>query len=93
VIYDWGYHSADPGHAHVSGDGKDLFDVTFYDPDVVDPESNVDCQTHSLHALQRLIDTANQIDAIASLFNPHSNLHGLALIDAIRTEVEKVRPL
>lgn len=62
--YSWGYHSSDEQYVHVSrveagGRTKDLFDVTLYDPEYTDPDTNRNAMDQSLLDLRKMIGLAN----------------------------------
>lgn len=63
-MYDWGYHSSDEGHVHVAltedGVRRELFDVTLYDPEVVDDRTGLTGQEQSLADLKALLAAANE---------------------------------
>lgn len=61
--YEWGYHSSDSQYVHVArvkGERReDLFDVTLYDREEVDPNTGRNCEEQSLVDLKELLDHAN----------------------------------
>jgi hypothetical protein len=61
--YEWGYHGSDTQSVHVAKlDGtrrEDLFDVTLYDRDCIDPNSGLNCEDQSLVDLREMIGYAN----------------------------------
>ena len=70
--YDWGFHDSADGVHVLKNDGKgrteDLFDVSLYDPNYVNPDTGLDSQTQSLNDLRELIGYANA--ALAAGLNP-----------------------
>lgn len=63
IHFTWGYHSSDEQHVHVAfvdetGARDDLFDVTLYDPDVIE-DSGRTAMEESLLKLRELLGLAN----------------------------------
>ncbi len=64
-LYGIGFHSSDDQYCHVyirdeDGKTKDLFDVTLYDPEVIEPNGQ-NARDNSLAALTILIERANRV--------------------------------
>jgi len=64
MIYTWGYPGSDEQYVYVAldqenGRTEDLFDVTLYDPECLNPDTGLNGMEESLRDLRRLIGLAN----------------------------------